>query len=67
MFGTVIYKQYNGETVMSSANTTGLSSLAQEVDGDFVQLENMKDVNKMIRKINTLETRTLSKDVETKQ
>ena len=67
MFGTVIYKQYNGETVMSSANSTGLSSLAQEVDGDFVQLQNMKDVNKMIRKINTLETRTLSKDVETKQ
>ncbi len=67
MFGTIIYKQYNGETVMSSANSTGLSSLAQEVDGDFVQLENMRDVDSMIRKMDTLESRTISKDIETKQ
>jgi len=67
MFGTIVYKQYNGETVVSSANSVGLKSIAEKTGGEFFRISDAGDIDKMIRTLSSLPTKARSKTIDQRQ
>lgn len=67
VFGNMSWKLYNGETVISRYNPNWLDQLATRLGGDFIRLENERDISQIQKSLSRLDTKAISKDVTNKR
>lgn len=60
VWGNVIYKNYQGEAIVSKLNETNLKKIASQNNGEYLAIHDFDDLNKINKKLDTLNKKALN-------